>query len=122
MEHNFGHFFCIGAEFAHGPYMRHDMGHFGRGRGWEAKSKSVTVNGTLQLANGHITAVQDNKTYYTMNLYHLAGFIDGFKEGAAVKLEGSAWPLPDSKDSFRLMTEKLTLNGKDYNLSDWKWE
>jgi hypothetical protein len=107
-----------GGEFAHRPQMR--QGHWGRC--WTADPERVTVNGTLQLIGGHIAVIQDNKTYYTMNLYHLAGFIDGFKEGAAVTLEGSACPLPGDKDLFRLMTTKLTLNGKEYNLGDWKKE
>lgn len=104
----------MGAGFAHGPQTRHGMGHYGRGR--ETKPENVTVNGTLQLVNGHIAVALDNKTYYAANLHHLAGFVDGFKEGAPVTLEGSAWPLPDSKDSFALITAKLTLNGKDYKL------
>ena len=114
--------FCVGALSAQG--MRTPPGHrmrqrseWGRGqRMWrETPAEAVSVSGTLQLVNGQIAVVQDSKTYYTMGLNHLVGFIDGLKEGAAVTLEGAARAVPLSEGSFVLMVNKLTLNGKEYS-------
>jgi hypothetical protein len=113
---------CAFSAFARGPDNWQGRGMpCGPNQAWERYNapapESVTVSGTLQLVNGQIAVVQENKTYYTMGLHHLVGFVEGFKEGAAVKLEGSAFPLPFGSDSYRLWATKLTLNGKDYNLS-----
>lgn len=103
---------CAGALSAHGKR---------RGPGWGHQmriadpAQTVSVSGKLQLVNGQIAVVQDNKTYYTKGLMQLVGFIDGLKEGAAVTLEGAARAVPLSEGSFVLMVNKLTLNGKEYS-------
>jgi hypothetical protein len=51
-----------------------------------------------------------------MGIDRLVGFIDGLKEGAAVSLEGWAFPLPRSENEQIFRAEKLTLNGKEYEL------
>jgi hypothetical protein len=58
-----------------------------------------------------------DKTYYVMGLQHLIGFIDGLKEGAAVKVEGYARAMPCAPEYAFLDLTKLTFNGKDYDLS-----
>jgi hypothetical protein len=45
------------------------------------------------------------------------GFIDGLKEGAAVTLEGYALPSPQNNPVKFLHIQKMTLNGKDYDLA-----
>jgi hypothetical protein len=79
--------------------------------------ETVKVEGKLALINGRIGVKQGDKTYYLNNVDHLAGFIEGFKEGSSVKLEGYAVPLPAAPEYVNLMVTKLTVGGKDYDLS-----
>jgi hypothetical protein len=104
---------CAGGLTAQG--MRRHYGWDKGQRMWRGEpAEAVTVSGNLQLVNGQIAVVQGNKTYYTMGINRLVGFIDGLKEGAAVTLEGSARALPYSDGSFVLMAAKLSFNGKEY--------
>jgi len=123
MERFFGQIPGMGMGFVQGPFerqgMRHGrgrMGHFGHGWMQPAGDK-VTVSGALALVSGRIALTQEGKTYYPVNLFHLAGFVDGFKEGAEVKAEGTAWPVGGGKDSFALTAATLTLNGKKYGFA-----
>ncbi len=75
------------------------------------------VEGKLALVNGLIAIQSAGKTYYVQGLQHLLGFIDGLKEGAAVKVEGYAQNVPVAPEYFMLRLTKLTFNGKDYDLS-----
>jgi hypothetical protein len=79
--------------------------------------ETVKVDGKLALVNGFIGVQAKDKTYYVMGLQNLIGFIDGLKEGAAVKLEGQAFDMPMAPEYAVLHVTKLTLNGKDYDLS-----
>jgi hypothetical protein len=110
---------CAGVLTAQG--MRRHYGWDKEQRMWRGEcAEAVTVSGNLQLVNGQIAVAQGNKTYYTMGLNRLVGFIDGLKEGAAVTLEGNARAVPLSDGSFVLMVTKLSLNGKEYtNLRAW---
>jgi len=113
MERFFGQIPGMGMGFAQGPFERLGMRH-----GWTPPAgEEVTVSGPLALVSGRIALTQEGKTYYPVNLFHLAGFVDGFKEGAEVKVEGSAWPVNESKDSFALAAATLTLNGKKYGFA-----
>ena len=56
-------------------------------------------------------------TYLTFGLNRFVGFIDGLKEGAQVTLEGSALPYPGSDTVKVLRVQKMTLNGKEYDLA-----
>jgi hypothetical protein len=105
---------CAGALSAHGMKRAPQ---WGRGqRMWRGDAaETVTVNGKLQLVNGQIAVVQNSKTYYTMGLNRLVGFIEGLKEGADVTLEGYARSQPYNSGSFVLMVTKLSLNGKEYS-------
>jgi hypothetical protein len=85
------------------------------GRLNSAPAETVTVNGTLQLVEGRIAVVADGKTYYTAGLQRLIGFVDGLKEGASVRLEGSATAVPLNSNAKFLWVTKLTFNGKTYD-------
>jgi hypothetical protein len=80
-------------------------------------AEQVTVSGNLSIVHGRIAVVSDDTTYYTGGLNRLVGFIDGLKEGARVSLEGAAYQLPNAETAKFLRVNKLTLNGKDYDLS-----
>jgi opacity protein-like surface antigen len=98
-----------------------------------------TLSGTLVIEYGQIALKTEDGLYYVRGLGQLAGFVDGLKEGAAVTLQGTVRaserkrqnirPEPegqkaqiasrngDSQGSFReIRAEKLSLNGKDYDL------
>jgi hypothetical protein len=77
----------------------------------------VKVEGKLSLVNGMFAVVAKDKTYYVGGLQRLFGFVDGLKDGATVKLEGSAYAVPLAPEYQHLMATKLTFNGKDYDLS-----
>jgi len=80
-------------------------------------AKTVTVEGKLALINGTIGIKSGTKTYYLPNLGRLAGFIDGVKEGSSVKVEGYEYPLAGAPEYSTVMVTKLTVGGKDYDLS-----
>lgn len=81
-------------------------------------AEAVTINGTLQLVEGRIAVVADGKTYYTSGIQRLIGFVDGLKEGATVRLEGSASAVPLNSNAKFLRVTKLTFNGKTYDFPD----
>jgi hypothetical protein len=83
--------------------------------------EKVTVNGTLAFVKGRIAVQSADAVYFTGNdLNTLVGFVDGFKEGAAVKLEGYVFTSPRNdpldNDVKFMRTLKITFNGKDYEL------
>ncbi len=82
-----------------------------------ANAATVTVEGKLALINGHIGVQSGGKTYYLGNVGRLAGFVDSFKEGATVKAVGYDYPIEVAPEYSRLMVTKLTVGGKDYDLS-----
>lgn len=77
----------------------------------------VKVDGTLSLINGRIALKSGGKTYYVPMLGRYAGFIEGLKEGAYVKLEGYEFPYPVAPEYSMLRVTKLTVGGKDYDFS-----
>lgn len=81
------------------------------------QAQLVKVDGKLALINGVIGVTSGGKTYYTPMLSRLVGFINGLSEGASVKLEGYEYPLALAPGYSTLAVTKLTLNGKDYDLS-----
>jgi len=64
-----------------------------------------------------IAVIDKDTTYLAMSLNRYTGFIDGLKEGAAVTLEGYALPSPQNDKVKMLRVQKMTLNGKDYDLA-----
>jgi hypothetical protein len=79
--------------------------------------ESASVSGNLTIVQGMIAVKNNDTTYLIRGLNRYIGFIDGLKEGAAVTLEGFARPNPrDDKVKF-MSVQKLTLNGKDYDVA-----
>jgi hypothetical protein len=79
--------------------------------------ESANVSGNLTIVQGMIAVKSNDTTYFVRGLNRYIGFIDGLKEGATVKLEGFARTNPqDDKIKF-MSVQKLTLNGKDYDIA-----
>ncbi|MCL1837190.1 MAG: hypothetical protein FWG46_06570 [Treponema sp.] len=79
--------------------------------------ESVSVSGNLAIVRGMIAVTDGGTVYIVDGLHRFVGFIDGLSEGAAVTLEGNAFPgLRDDTVKF-LSVQKMTLNGKDYDLA-----
>lgn len=85
----------------------------------DQNAQITKIEGKLALVNGHPGIVIKDKTYYVAIPGHLYGFIDGLKEGAQVKLEGYENTLPIAPNYSFFRVTKLTLNGKDYDLSQF---
>jgi len=79
--------------------------------------ENVTVSGNLTIAQGMIAVVSGDTTWLVRGLDRYVGFIDGLKEGAQVTLEGYAMSSPRNDKIKSLQVQKMTLNGKDYELA-----
>jgi len=80
--------------------------------------ESATVTGNLTIAQGMIAVVSGDTTWLVRGLNRYVGFIDGLKEGAQVTLEGYATPARQGDKNIKsLHVQKMTLNGKDYELA-----
>ncbi|MDR2716580.1 MAG: hypothetical protein LBB89_00745 [Treponema sp.] len=86
-------------------------------RGVSPSPESVSVSGNLTIAQGMIAVTSNDITYLARGLNRYTGFIDGLKEGAAVTLEGYALSSPQNDKVKLLYVQKMTLNGKDYDLA-----
>ncbi|MDR1231891.1 MAG: hypothetical protein LBK61_10890 [Spirochaetaceae bacterium] len=77
-----------------------------------------SVQGTLGLQNGAIVLFPSantaggNTVCYVPHLSRYAGFIDGLKEGAQVRLDGC------SMGNGFFVPSKITVGGKDYDISE----
>lgn len=79
--------------------------------------ETVTVTGNLTIVHGSI-AVQDNGvTYYVRGLARYIRFIESLKYGAAVSLQGFTFAYPPEDTIKFLQVTKLTIDGKDYDLT-----
>jgi hypothetical protein len=85
----------------------------------QAAQEIVKIDGKLSLVEGHPAVVSGGKTYFVRIPGMLYGFLDSLKEGAAVKLEGYASAVPLATNSFFYQATKLTVGGKDYDLSQY---
>jgi len=92
-----------------------------RGPGWNRRNtpspETVTVSGTMVVARGMPALKSGDVTYYVSGISQLIGFIDGFKEGAQVTFEGVVTSSSSDRNVKYLSPSKLTINGKDYDLS-----
>jgi len=77
----------------------------------------VTVSGSLIVANGFPAVKSGDVTYLVGGVNRLTGFIDGFKAGAQVTIEGKAFTSPKDSNLKFLRPSSLTLNGNTYDLS-----
>jgi hypothetical protein len=79
--------------------------------------ENVSVSGNLTIAQGMIAIVSGETTWLVRGLNRYVGFIDGLKEGATVTLEGYAMPVSSDKNIKSLWVQKMSFNGKDYELT-----
>jgi len=91
------------------------------GPGWNRRNtpatETVTVSGTMVVANGMPALKSGDVIYYINGISRLIGFIDGLKEGAQVTIEGVATSSSSNQNIKLLRATKLTINGKVYELS-----
>ena len=85
-------------------------------RGVPRNMETANVSGNLTIAQGMIAVKSGDVTYIAGGLQRFVGFIDGLKEGATVTLEGNVFPAPRNEAVKFLQVQKMTLNGKDYDL------
>ena len=83
-----------------------------QGWGWTppAPPESVSVEGTLQLQDGHVVLSTGTAVYYVPGLLRYTGFIDGLREGARITAEGFVY------GSF-LRVNKLVIGGREYDFA-----
>ena len=81
------------------------------------RAEITSVSGNLTIAQGMIAVNSDGVTYVAAGLNRFVGFIDGLREGAAVTLEGNAFAVPNDDSKRLLHVQKMTLDGRDYDLA-----
>jgi hypothetical protein len=74
--------------------------------------QSLTITGKLELIDGAIAIKADVVVYYMPELRRLAGFVP------AVQVTGNSFPIMSKPGYSRLAVAKLTVAGKDYDLSN----
>ena len=79
--------------------------------------QSLTVTGQLELIDGTIALKAGGTVYYTPELRRLAGFVPAVQEGATVTVTGTSFPIPGKPGYSHLAVTKLSVSGKDYDLS-----
>lgn len=99
-------------------------------------AQTITVSGKLEVVNGFIGMKADGVSYILPRLRMLVGFVPAIQEGAAVKVEGYAYPIP-ARDAPRdaprdaqkdapqsgyaiLAITKLSIGGKDYDFTPFE--
>jgi len=103
--------------FSEGPRPYSWKEEFSRNQTPRPSPESATVSGNLTIARGMIAVVSGETTWLVRGINRYIGFIDGLKEGAEVTLEGYAMPASRDKNIKSLHVQKMTLNGKDYELA-----
>jgi hypothetical protein len=79
--------------------------------------ETVSLSGTLALANGQIALQSGSDVYYVTGIQRLVGFVDGLKEGAQVSLEGYTRSFNKTENAKLLLATKLTIGSKSYDLA-----
>lgn len=86
-------------------------------------AQTVTVSGKLEVVNGFIGIKTDGASYILPRLRMLVGFVKEIQEGAAVKIEGYAYPIPSwssSQGGYSILAiTKLSIAGKDYDFGQF---
>ena len=85
-------------------------------RNWQ-QPEPITLTGSMIVANGRPAFKSGDITYYISGVNQLIGFVDGFKEGAQVTVEGRAYDIPRTENVKFLMTSKITIAGKSYDIA-----
>jgi len=102
--------------FAQGADRR-DMGNRGNGT-QRVPPVQTTVTGNLTVVNGMVAIKDGDTTYVIPGLLRYVGFIDGLKDGAQVKVEGTVRSRQADDKIKRLLAGKLTIGSKEYQLGD----
>ena len=79
--------------------------------------ETVTVSGTMIVANGRPALKSGDVTYLVGGITRLVGFVDGLKEGAQVTINGLAMTNPRDETTKFIITSALTIDGRTYELS-----
>ncbi|HNY21012.1 MAG TPA: hypothetical protein PKO22_02570 [Treponemataceae bacterium] len=77
---------------------------------------ATQASGNLAYVNGWIALQSGDKTYYLAGIQRLIGFVDGLKEGAAVKVEGYVRAMPMAPEYSFMRVTKVTVGGKSYDI------
>ena len=80
-------------------------------------AETVTVSGSMVVANGSPALKSGEITYIVRGIDRLVGFVDGLKEGAEVTIEGRSVSNPRDDNQKILRPAKLTINGKTYEMA-----
>ena len=79
--------------------------------------EAVTLSGELVVERGGPALKSGDVTYILGGVHRLTGFVDGFKEGARITVEGSALSRQKEDKIKFLMPARLTINGKTYDMA-----
>jgi hypothetical protein len=107
-------------DFPEGPHPSWERGRDNY-RNSAPAPEEITISGNLTIAQGMIALIDKDTTYLIMGLNRHVGFIDGLKEGSAVTLQGYARPDPRDKNVKIMHVQKMSLNGKEYELAWPYW-
>ncbi|MCL2374191.1 MAG: hypothetical protein FWC65_03005 [Treponema sp.] len=80
-------------------------------------AEAVTITGSLTIAYGMPAIISGGDTYLLRRASRLAGFVDGFRAGAYVTVEGYAVTSPHHGNLKFLNPAQLTLDGVSYDLT-----
>ena len=100
----------------HNPQCQNWSKGYGNHQNFQQQPEKVSINGNLTIVRGMIAVKSNDLTYLAGGLTRFIGFIDGLKDGAAVILDGNAFSLPQNDKVKFLQVQKMTLNGKEYDL------
>jgi len=85
-------------------------------------SEKITVRGNLAVSQDMIAVRSGNTTFLVPELKKYSGSIDDLKDGVPVTIEGSALNNPDNIKVKTLIPTKMTLAGKEYDLTSLRSE
>ena len=80
-------------------------------------AETVTVTGSMVVANGTPALKSGDVTYFVTGISRLIGFVDGLREGAQVTVEGRSMANPRDENVKFLRVTKLTIGGRNYDIT-----
>jgi len=85
-------------------------------------SEKITVRGNLAILQDMIAVRSGNTTFLVPELKKYSDFIDDLKDGVPVTIEGSVLNNPDDSKVKTIIPTKMTLAGKEYDLTSFRGE
>ncbi|MCL2069730.1 MAG: hypothetical protein FWH19_01940 [Treponema sp.] len=79
-------------------------------------AETVSLAGSLIVAQGMPALQSGNDTYLIFGLGRLIGFIDGLREGAQVTIDGTVVASPMDSEIKILVPSQLALGGRTYDI------